>query len=318
LENKLVGDQVMTDLEALEHRLAANDPSRYAAVISTTSCFAPRVPDQVVAIAQQCARYGVPHLVNHAYGVQSRRCNGLVCAASRLGRVDAVIFSFDKNFMVPVGGAGVAAANPALIHAVQALYPGRASVAPVVDLFITLLQLGREGYAALLKAREQRLIQFKERLRPVLAKHGERLLDTPGNPISFAVSLQDTMERFGVEPSEIGSMLYARRCSGPRVVLGSERRHVQGILLAGYGAHIADYPTPYLNLAAAIGIRERDIDRFCRRLDQVLGKVRRQRGSAHGLLVNAVAARRVDPGPPVDVRDQPDPESEHQPAHPCE
>ncbi|KAK4530311.1 hypothetical protein CCYA_CCYA04G1168 [Cyanidiococcus yangmingshanensis] len=314
LENKIVGDQVVTDVEALKRRLEESDPSRYAAVISTTSCFAPRAPDQVVSVAQQCQRYGVPHLVNHAYGVQSRRCNGLVCAASRLGRVDAVIFSFDKNFMVPVGGAGVAAATPILIDALQVLYPGRASVAPVVDLFITLLQLGREGFTALLNEREERFVQFKERLAPILEKHGERLLHTPENPISFAVSLRDTMVRFGVEPSAIGSMLYARRCSGPRAVLGTERRQVQGVVLAGYGAHIADYPTPYLNLAAAIGIQAHDITRFCRRLDHVLETVRRRQAS----LFSAVAAHRVDPDRRSGERDQSDPEYVHQHAHPCE
>jgi O-phospho-L-seryl-tRNASec:L-selenocysteinyl-tRNA synthase len=295
LENKLDGDQVVTDMEALEKRLAASDHSRYAAVISTTSCFAPRAPDRVVAIAQLCARYGIPHLINHAYGVQSRRCNGLVCAACRLGRVDAVIFSFDKNFMVPVGGAGVAGTSPTFIEAVESLYPGRASVAPVVDLFITLLQLGRDGFSGLLRERERRFQRFQAQLAPVLAKHGERLLHTPDNPISFAISLEHTMLEGGIEPTAIGSMLYARRCSGPRAVLGTERRLVQGVLLAGYGAHIADYPVPYLNLAAAIGIRDIDIERFCRRLDEVLGQVR---GTRHASAASAALGPRADPGPP--------------------
>jgi hypothetical protein len=35
-----------------------------------SSCFAPREPDDVVAIARLCAAQGLPHVVNNAYGVQ--------------------------------------------------------------------------------------------------------------------------------------------------------------------------------------------------------------------------------------------------------
>lgn len=43
------------------------------------------------------------------------------------GRVDAIVQSTDKNFMVPVGGAIVAspANRPDLVHAVNHNYPGR-------------------------------------------------------------------------------------------------------------------------------------------------------------------------------------------------
>ena len=43
-------------------------------VMTTTSCFAPRSPDNLPAIARICAEHGVPHLVNNAYGVQSEHC----------------------------------------------------------------------------------------------------------------------------------------------------------------------------------------------------------------------------------------------------
>jgi hypothetical protein len=38
------------------------------------------------------------------YGVISRTCMGSVARAAAAGRVDAVVQSTDKNFMVPVGG----------------------------------------------------------------------------------------------------------------------------------------------------------------------------------------------------------------------
>lgn len=44
----------------------------YSAVVSTTSCFAPREPDQVLQIQALCDKYGCTQVVNNAYGVQSK------------------------------------------------------------------------------------------------------------------------------------------------------------------------------------------------------------------------------------------------------
>ena len=68
-----------------------------------------RAADDVVAIAQVCARLDVPHIINNAYGVQSAALCAAITAAHRRGRVDALVQSTDKNFMVPVAGAIVAA-----------------------------------------------------------------------------------------------------------------------------------------------------------------------------------------------------------------
>lgn len=64
------------------------------------------------------------------------------------GRVDAIVQSTDKNFMVPVGGAVVAASKqlPDLVHAVNKLYPGRAAVNAHLDLLMTLLSWGVQGW----------------------------------------------------------------------------------------------------------------------------------------------------------------------------
>jgi O-phosphoseryl-tRNA(Sec) selenium transferase, SepSecS len=50
--------------------------------------------------AKLCKRHGVAHIVNNAYGVQSAALCQLITAACRKGRVDAIVQSTDKNFMV--------------------------------------------------------------------------------------------------------------------------------------------------------------------------------------------------------------------------
>jgi O-phospho-L-seryl-tRNASec:L-selenocysteinyl-tRNA synthase len=56
--------------------------------------------------------------------------------------------------MVPVGGSIVCSSDKQLIQALSTTYPGRASSAPVVDLFLTFLSLGKTGYSKLLMERK--------------------------------------------------------------------------------------------------------------------------------------------------------------------
>lgn len=113
---------------------------------------------QVEAAARLCHSHDVPHVVNHAYGVQSRWLCGQVSRACRASRVDIVIQSTDKNFMVPVGGAVAAAPKGqegGLLRDMAAGYPGRAGVAAHLDLLMTLLHLGQQGWLKLLQEREE-------------------------------------------------------------------------------------------------------------------------------------------------------------------
>jgi O-phospho-L-seryl-tRNASec:L-selenocysteinyl-tRNA synthase len=95
-------DEVVTDLDAMESLLNEYE-GRVLSVITTSSCFAPRVPDQVDKVAKLCAQYGVGHVINNAYGLQCKKTCKLINRACAVGRVDAVVCSTDKNFLVPVG-----------------------------------------------------------------------------------------------------------------------------------------------------------------------------------------------------------------------
>ena len=55
------GDAVVTDVQAMEDALNKYK-DRVLAVITTTSCFAPRQPDQVDAVARLCARFRMPRI----------------------------------------------------------------------------------------------------------------------------------------------------------------------------------------------------------------------------------------------------------------
>ncbi|GLI64684.1 hypothetical protein VaNZ11_008038 [Volvox africanus] len=198
VELKRQGAELVTDVQGISEALAALGANRIVAVVTTTSCFAPRAPDDVAAVARLCAAADIPHVVNNAYGVQSRQtCRAVAAAWSRGGsggRVDAVVQSTDKNFMVPVGGALVAApaTRPGLVAAVNGTYPGRASVAAHLDLLMTLLHWGAEGWRKVLAEREEVMPYLRDKLRQLATRQNERLLETPSNPISMAITL-DTL-----------------------------------------------------------------------------------------------------------------------------
>ncbi|KAL7450723.1 hypothetical protein ACHAWC_002596, partial [Mediolabrus comicus] len=180
-------DEVSTDLEALQHAIDKYS-HRILAVLTTTSCFCPRVPDEVDEVAKMIQLWndeydgngaGIAHVINHAYGLQCQQTNKLLNRACTIGRVDAIICSTDKNFLVPVGGALIISPDENVIGCISKNYPGRASASPMIDLFITLLSMGLDGYKRILDERKRLVGVFRSNFELLAAKFGERLLNCP-------------------------------------------------------------------------------------------------------------------------------------------
>ncbi|KAI4900144.1 hypothetical protein NFI96_023873 [Prochilodus magdalenae] len=285
IENVLEGDELRTDLEAVEKKIEELGAENILCIHSTTSCFAPRVPDRQVThsvrdlleeLAVMCAKYNIPHIVNNAYGVQSSKCMHLIQQGARLGRIDAFVQSLDKNFMVPVGGAIIAGFDDEFIKEISKMYPGRASASPSLDVLITLLTLGASGYKKLLSERKELYTHLAQELKALAERHGERLLHTPHNPISLAMSLDGLQARCDKAVTQLGSMLFTRQVSGARVVpLGMEQT-VSGHAFRGFMSHSDAYPCPYLNAASAIGITKNDVELSIKRLDKCLKSLKKE------------------------------------------
>lgn len=125
------GDELRTDKKRMEAEMLSQlpgGPEEVLAVITTTSCFAPRAADDVPAVAEICGKLGVPHIVNNAYGVQSSKCMHIIEEAGRADmgrRVDAFVQSTDKNLMVPVGGSIISGYDSEFVRDVARNYPGQ-------------------------------------------------------------------------------------------------------------------------------------------------------------------------------------------------
>ncbi|XP_042668153.1 O-phosphoseryl-tRNA(Sec) selenium transferase isoform X2 [Centrocercus urophasianus] len=301
IENVLEGDELRTDIEAVEAKIKTLGAENILCVHSTTSCFAPRVPDRLEELAKICANYDIPHIVNNAYGVQSSKCMHLIQQGARVGRIDAFVQSLDKNFMVPVGGAIIAGFNESFIQEISKMYPGRASASPSLDVLITLLSLGASGYKQLLKERKEMFSYLSSELKKLADIHNERLLDTPHNPISLAMSLKNLDENNDAAVTQLGSMLFTRQVSGAsfccglnvifcisadcfhigRVVPRGSVQTVNNYTFKGFMSHANDYSCAYLNAASAIGIKKQDVDIFLKRLDKCLKASRKGKESVN-------------------------------------
>ena len=102
-----------------------------------------------------------------------------------------------------------------LVQKIASNYPGRASMSPKLDLFITLLQMGKNGYRSLLANQIACYNKLLDSLKSLSELHGTRVI--AANGISIAISLKP-FENCLSDLKEIGSMLFTRNISGPRVV----------------------------------------------------------------------------------------------------
>ena len=191
----------------------------------------------------------------------------------RHGRIDVLISSTDKNFMVPVGGSIVYGPKKkdSPVQWANKAYPGRASGGPIVDLFLTLIEMGELRLRSLLRERKDNFTFLKEQLTECLSEFNERVLETPGNKISIASTLEHLPA--SVDPTFIGSYLFSRKVSGLRVVKPGAEKEVGGIPFTDYGSHSSAYThLPYFTTAAAIGGSKAEIELFIKRLQKCLRK----------------------------------------------
>lgn len=277
IENLLIGDELQTDLDLLEKKINELNINDIACIFSTASCFAPRGSDKVEEISVLCKKYEIFHLINNAYGLQSSKICHMINQSGRVGRVDIVIQSTDKNLMVPVGGTIISSFDSKIIENISKFYPGRASSSQTLDVLITLLSIGSIKYKEMLADRKENFQYLKTELEKIAEKNNEKVLVTPNNSISLGFSLSN-LGKINKEITQIGSMLFTRNVTGVRVVIpGVNKEFMNGILFENFNSHSKCYPCPYLTAAAAIGIKREEIDLFIKRLQKVLDMVKHEK-----------------------------------------
>ncbi|KAL0208990.1 hypothetical protein P9112_011577 [Eukaryota sp. TZLM1-RC] len=267
-------DELFLDLDHLDD-VITNYQEDLLAVVSTTSCFAPRAVDDALGVGRLCRRAGVYHVSNFAYGFNSESSIKSIKRALNEGCLDLFVFSTDKNFLVPVGGC-VVAGNKELVDGVSHCYPGRASISPLLDVMLTFLSMGKQGYLRLLAERSRLFDVLKCSLASLASELGERVLDCPNNNIAIAM----TLNTFSTdEVSKLGSMLYKRGVSGARTVGDCADVSIGDVVLKQFGHHFDHFPHSYLHCASSVGITDQDVDGFISKLRKCIKDLVKKRRS---------------------------------------
>lgn len=250
---------------AVAAAVEALGPENVVCVLCTTSCFAPRVPDDPLRIGRAIKPLSVPMVVNNAYGMQSNWIMKRLDASfqDQSCSIDAVVQSTDKNFLVPVGGA-VVCGRREFVRAVSELYAGRACVSQAMDMFVTLLHLGRDGLARLHEQRRMLFPYLVELLQRFADARGESVLIHEHNEVSLAVTMATV-----VDPVAVGAKLFRHGVSGPRVVTLTERKNICGLEFSAYGSHSNEVERrcPLLVVACSIGMTRHEADVLISRLE---------------------------------------------------
>ena len=261
VEQKRHGEGLATDTDKIFELIESLGASTIHSIVLTTSTFAPRTPDDVINVSQICKKKDIALVVNNAYGLQCSKCCHLINEALRVGRLDLVVQSTDKNLAVPVGGSILF--GP-LAERVNQIYPGRACMSPILDVLITLLEVGGDGLKQLLRQRKDTFDYLVKQLEGV---GGLTILNIPRNNVSLALKFDFDLDE------QLGSELFLRNISGSRVFVRSEKSKKidVGVDLMNFGCH-SDIPVAdrYLNVACAIGMTKQEVDTFITRLRSLI------------------------------------------------
>ena len=270
--------ELNTDIESFKREIDKIGVDNILCVFSTTSCFAPRNYDDIITLSQICKEKNLFHIVNNAYGIYCTKVTDILNKSNKIGKVDLIISSTDKNFMVPVGGSLIYSSNYDLVEKVKKNYPGRASISPLLDLFISYLEMGKNKYLYLIKDRKEKYKKLIEKLKIIAEKFEEKLLLPNDNKISIGITLGNIIKKAKVDNkkdiTEIGSLFYNRQISGVRIITKSEKEtEICGYKFKNYGCSTDDYKyLPYMTFACAIGITEQEVDEFCIKFEKIINE----------------------------------------------
>ena len=273
IPNKKNDYEIETDIEQIKAVIDKYGVDNILCITSTTSCFAPRCYDNIEEISKICYEKKIFHVINNAYGIYCTKIIDLLNKADKIGDISLIVSSTDKNFMVPVGGSFIYSSNEDLVQKIKKNYPGRASISPIIDLFITFLEMGKNKYKALIKERKEKYDILIKKMEKVAIKFGEKIIAMNGNKISILFTLKNIVEKSGnKDAKEIGSMCFNRQISGVRIITSSkgEKKNIGGYDFLNYGSSCDDYKyLPYMTFSCAIGIKDEEIDGFVNKIDKI-------------------------------------------------
>ena len=273
IPNKNNDYELETNIEEINNAINKYGIENILCICSTTSCFAPRGYDNVEEISKICKEKNLFHIINNAYGIYCTKIIDMINKADKSGNATLVISSTDKNFMVPVGGSLVYSSKSDMVEKLKKNYPGRASISPLLDLFISFLEMGKNKYKKLINERKDKYKILIKKMEVIANKFGENVISLNNNKTSILFTLGNIVDKSGnKDAKEIGSMCFNRQISGVRIITSSkgEKKNIAGYDFVNYGSSCDNYKyLPYLTFSCAIGITDEEIEGFSTKIDKI-------------------------------------------------
>ncbi|SCM19338.1 O-phosphoseryl-tRNA(Sec) selenium transferase, putative [Plasmodium chabaudi adami] len=217
-----INDELQTDEKKIENLMKKLN-EKICCIITVTSSYAPRNSDNILKISQLCNKYDIPHVINNGFGLQCTYiCKEIQKCYESKGRIDFVVQSCDKNFLLPINGGIVFSSNAKMMKELKKTYPGRTPVNVYLDLFITLLELGKNKIMSLREKRVEHFNWINDQVQKICLKYNLKLIKTNKNKISIAINLNHLYNYCGYTNPKIinmlGSFLFYRNVTGHRVI----------------------------------------------------------------------------------------------------
>lgn len=215
-------EELCTDIKKIE-QLIKNYGKKICCILSHTSSYAPRNCDDLLALSYLCRDHDIPHVINNSFGLQCDfLCKEIQKCFDQKGRIDFVVQSCDKNWLVPVNGGIVFGSNKKKVEELKKTYPGRLPINAYLDLFITLLELGKYKIMEMRKQRRENYEWLKKEAEQICNKYNLELIKMSKNKLSIGINLNGLYKYCGIDNPKIigliGSMLYYRNVTGHRVI----------------------------------------------------------------------------------------------------
>lgn len=114
----------------------------------------------------------------------------------------------------------------------ESIFPnlGRGAITPTLDVFMTLLSLGRKGYGKLVKERKEHFQCLLDKLKDFVNDYNcGTVIRTKGNPISIAISFnQISHENIA---KELGARLFTRGVTGARAIVPGTIKNIDNHII---------------------------------------------------------------------------------------
>ncbi|GJQ73098.1 hypothetical protein Trydic_g1727 [Trypoxylus dichotomus] len=259
----------ISDVKLLEEKIKEIDMQKVCCLISTT-CSLPQKPNDIVGISQVCKKYAIPHIIVSDHGLQCTKIMEKIKKANESGKVDAVLYNASENLLVPTGSSVVASFDNTLLAEIAKTYPGRASSSSTIDIFISLLSLGKNGYLKLLHDKERLCRYFQESLSPLADKYKKFITSVMTNPTSVALFFSGNIP----DLSRLKQVLRRSPSINVYFLTTRESKTLSNYKFEEWGTHGAVCTMPLIVFRLSLGTSQNDIDNILENLDLCLSKTK--------------------------------------------